>query len=401
MAPLSVHRAGGGMTSTVPASLATLPSAVRIAALAATPPAATSAAGCPKRSRNIARPRMSRSVTTSTTLRWNAAQRSRTSPSASGAIFSASSRSAVLSPESEKSACLRPSIGRGSVKRSALPARASRLDLRAAGIAQPQELRGLVEGFADGVVDRGAEPNVFADAEHRDDLGVAAGSEEQAIRERRRVGEPHRERMRLQVIDRDQRLLGYERDRLGGGEPDDHAADQPGPGGGRDPVELGEAHAGCGHRLGDDQVERFDMGARGDLRHHPAEGGVCLDLREHHVGADDARPGVRPLHHCRRGLIAGRLDAEHEHRGLHLRRGTPGVLQLPIRVHRERGAGAYQMQQLKPSPHLSPERPLSGNGRPRCCNRIVSPRRAFAVIVVSTLGSAQRCAASTWRSIAR
>ena len=127
------------------------------------------------------------------------------------------------------------------------------------------------------------------------------------------VGEPRGQRMRLEVIDRDQRLLRHQRDRLGGGEPDDHAADQAGPGGGRDAVELAKVHAGFGHRLGDDQVERLDMGARGDLRHHAAEGGVRVDLREHHVGADDARPGVGPLDHRRRGLVAGRLDAEHNH----------------------------------------------------------------------------------------
>ena len=55
------------------------------------------------------------------------------------------------------------------------------LDLRAARIAEPEQLRGLVERFADRIVDRGAEPHVLADIEHRDDLGVAARGEEQAV----------------------------------------------------------------------------------------------------------------------------------------------------------------------------------------------------------------------------
>src|SRR5262249_32258817 len=47
MAPLSVQSAGGGTVSTVPAAIATRLSARRIAWLAATPPAATSAVGPP------------------------------------------------------------------------------------------------------------------------------------------------------------------------------------------------------------------------------------------------------------------------------------------------------------------------------------------------------------------
>ena len=49
MAPLSVHSSGGGTTSAVPASKASRCSALRIAWLAATPPAATSAVGVPQR----------------------------------------------------------------------------------------------------------------------------------------------------------------------------------------------------------------------------------------------------------------------------------------------------------------------------------------------------------------
>src|SRR5262249_13777903 len=47
MAPLSVHSAAGGATSTVPVSNATWCRTLRIARLAATPPAATSAFGLP------------------------------------------------------------------------------------------------------------------------------------------------------------------------------------------------------------------------------------------------------------------------------------------------------------------------------------------------------------------
>ena len=44
--------------------------------------------------------------------------------------------------------------------------------------------------------------------------------------------------------------------------------------------------AGLRQRLGDDAVERLDMGARGDLRHHAAERRMLGDLRQHDVGQD-------------------------------------------------------------------------------------------------------------------
>ena len=191
--------------------------------------------------RNMRKPARSRSSTTSTTACWNEAHRSATSWSDSGAIFSASSRSAVFRPESEKSASLRPCIGRGSAKRVASPRSGFLLDLRAARIAEAEQLGGLVEGLADGVVHGGAEPHVIADAAHGDDLGVAAGGEEQAIRKRRVVGQPRGQRMRFQMIDRDQRLVLHQRDGLGGGQADDDAADQPGAGGGGDAVEVVKA----------------------------------------------------------------------------------------------------------------------------------------------------------------
>ena len=92
-------------------------------------------------------------------------------------------------------------------KARGVAARRFLLDLRSARIAEAEQLGGLVEGFADGVVLRGADPHIIADAAHGDDLGVAAGGEEQAIGKRRGVGQPRGERMGFEMIDRDQRLF--------------------------------------------------------------------------------------------------------------------------------------------------------------------------------------------------
>ena len=192
------------------------------------------------------------------------------------------------------------------------------LDLRAAGIAEPEQLRGLVEGFADGVVDGGAEPHVVADAEHRDDLGVPAGGEEQAIGKRRAVGEPRGERVRLEMIDRDQRLLADQRDRLGGGEADDHAADQSRSGGGGDAVEVGEAALPASAIALAMIMSSASTWARAAISGTTPPKAACSLICES-TTLDRILPGpaVGPLDHRRRGFVAGRLDAEHDHGRFH------------------------------------------------------------------------------------
>ena len=83
-----------------------------------------------------------------------------------------------------------------------------------------------------------------------------------------------------------QRLAGRGGQRLGGHQADDQPADQAGPGRGGDGVDIGQRDAGIGKRCLDDAVQRLDMGARGDLGHDAAKGGMLLDLAEHDVRQD-------------------------------------------------------------------------------------------------------------------
>ena len=76
----------------------------------------------------------------------------------------------------------------------------------------------------------------------------------------------------------------HHRNRFRGGETHDHPADQAGACGRGHRRKLRKANARLFHRPVNDPVKQIDMGARRDLRHDAAEGGVLLGLRAHDIG---------------------------------------------------------------------------------------------------------------------
>ncbi len=62
-----------------------------------------------------------------------------------------------------------------------------------------------------------------------------------------------------------------------------------------------------------DVVERLDMGAGRDFRHHPAEGLMLLELGQDDVGADLALAAIVALDDGGGRLVASRLDSEYKH----------------------------------------------------------------------------------------
>ncbi len=155
---------------------------------------------------------------------------------------------------------------------------------------------------------------------------MPARDEQQEVGKIEAVGEPGGERMRLEMIDRDEGHAASKRDRL----PRDHANDQPAdqawPRCRCHAVDRIESEGGLGQRLDDRRVEQLDMGARGDLRHHPAIDGVKVELRAHHARQDGAAAvGLEP-HEGGCGLVAARLDAEHASGGYVGRRSSWGFL---------------------------------------------------------------------------
>ena len=85
----------------------------------------------------------------------------------------------------------------------AVPSAAS-LDLGSSGIGQAQEFGRLVEGFAERIVERRAEPLVLADALDDEKLRMSTRDEQEQIGKVEPIGEPGRERVRLEMIDRDE-----------------------------------------------------------------------------------------------------------------------------------------------------------------------------------------------------
>ena len=160
------------------------------------------------------------------------------------------------------------------------------------------------------VVDGGAQPPVSVHLLDEEQLAMPARDQQQQVGKIEVLGDqPGAERVPLQVIDREQRLVMDRGDRLAGHEPDHDRADQAGAGGGGHAVQVGEADAGLLHGAGDEGVQMLDVAAGCDLRHDAAVGRVIGDLGEHEIGQHFALAG-----HDRGGrLVATRLDAEDDH----------------------------------------------------------------------------------------
>ena len=183
------------------------------------------------------------------------------------------------------------------------------LDRRAAGIAEAQDLGGLVEGFAQRIVDRGGKAAVLPDAFDGEDLAMPARYQQQEIgKSEIAVGQPGGKRVAFEVVDREQRLVRSHRQCLGADQPDHHPADQPGTRGRGNRVDIVEAHLRFAHYLGDHRRQAFRMRARGDFGNDPAIGRVFGFLAGDRLR--DNRPV--PAHQRDSRLIAAGFDAQNE-----------------------------------------------------------------------------------------
>ncbi len=142
---------------------------------------------------------------------------------------------------------------------------------------------------------------------HVEQQRVASACKQAEERRLHRLGlEVERGDMPVQVVDRHERQAAGPRERLGRGEADEQRADQAGPGGDRDAVDVVERDARLLLRLTQDRQHELEVPARGDLGDDAAVARMQVGL-----GGDDVGPDLALLGDERGGrLVAGRLERE-------------------------------------------------------------------------------------------
>ena len=168
------------------------------------------------------------------------------------------------------------------------------LDGRAAGKAQVEQPRDLVERLARGVVQRAAQPSIAPVPGHQDQFRVPAGDDQhqrgEGILHHMLV---HREPVAVdvpfQVVDRQQRQPGRKGQPFGRVDADQQTPRQPRPVRDRQRIEVAHlVHARAVQRLADHRLDGKHMLAAGDFGKDAAKAPVQFDLRGDHVGLDGA-----------------------------------------------------------------------------------------------------------------
>ena len=215
-------------------------------------------------------------------------------------------------------------FGKGNV-RAALPREL--FDVRAAGVRQAEHARGLVEGFAGGVVARGAHDLKFRIALRIQNGGMPAAREQgDEGRGEGRLGKVCRRHVTADVVDGDERDAQRIGKGLGEGEPHEQRADQPRAVGDGDGVEF----AGGNARLGEGALHRradgVGMGAGGDFGNDAAV--LCLLRRG---GQDGVGEQAAAADDRRARFVARAFDAEDER--LFFQRQRRKALCIPHKLH--------------------------------------------------------------------
>ena len=185
------------------------------------------------------------------------------------------------------------------------------LDLRSAGIAQAEQRGDFVERLTGGVVARRSQEPVAPPGGHVEQQRVAP-RDEQRHEWRLELGvlDQGGEEVTLEMVDADQGAVARVGERLGVHHADEQRAHETWSRRDRDGVHGVPPHTRLNEGALHHGRERGEVRAARELRHHASEYAMHV-LRQDH----EARElGARPLAHeqRRRGLVARRLDPEHD-----------------------------------------------------------------------------------------
>src|SRR5438105_1334124 len=180
----------------------------------------------------------------------------------------------------------------------------------AAGVAEAEQPRALVEGLARRVVDGRPDAAEAVPLAHVEEQRVPAAREQaqEGRLERLRL-EVERGHVPVQVVDRGEREPAPEGDPLRSRDADEERAAQPRAGRHGDDLDVVEPCGRRAERVADDVRDELQVTPRGDLGYDAAEARVQLRLR-----GDDVRPDVSGRDDGRRRLVARGLDPEDHHR---------------------------------------------------------------------------------------
>ena len=158
------------------------------------------------------------------------------------------------------------------------------LDRRATGIAEPDQLCGLIESLSGRVIERGAKAGVNPDPTAYKELTVSTGDQQDKIWEIDAIGQPGGQRVTFEMVDRDKRLAGTPGDSLSHHYADNQTAYETGARGSGYSIYLGQRDVGLGERAVDHSIEMTEMGPRGNLGYDPAERRMFGELRSKLIG---------------------------------------------------------------------------------------------------------------------
>ena len=193
-------------------------------------------------------------------------------------------------------------------------------DGRACRMGEAQKFADLVEAFADGVIGSRAEGVVVARLGDVDELGVAAGDQEQQVgllvlkegfgEGGGILGQQRRESVAFDMVGGQERFTQAHGHGFGKSGADHQCGGEAGADGGGDGVDVGPLQAAGVQGVLGEGGEALEVRAGGDFGHDTAVGGVFGDLGIDMLGENTARGNV---HDGRGGFVAGGFDRKDAH----------------------------------------------------------------------------------------